>query len=127
MGKLIERFPAHPMNIHPCLRLDRLLKPRSIAIVGVSREGAVPGKMGGSAVLDGLERGDYPGRLHLVHPDAREIGGPAAWPSVSALPETPDLVGASLPAPHIPKLGAESGAGGVGAGVLIAAGFSRRG
>lgn len=115
------------MNIHPRLRLDRLLKPRSIAIVGVSREGAVPGKMGGSAVLDGLERGDYPGGLHLVHPEAREIGGRAAWPSVSALPETPDLVVASLPAPHIPKLVAECGARGVGAVVIMSAGFSELG
>jgi len=107
--------------------LDRLLKPRSIAIVGVSREGAVAGKMGGSAVLDSLLRGGYRGSLHLVHPDAPQIDGRQSWPSVSALPETPDLVVASLPATRIPDLAAECGARGVGAMVIISAGFSELG
>lgn len=107
--------------------LDRLLDPRSIAIVGVSREGAVAGKMGGSAVLDSLLRGGYRGRLHLVHPDAPEIDGRQSWPSVSALPEIPDLVVASLPATRIPDLAAECGARGAGAMVIISAGFSELG
>jgi acyl-CoA synthetase (NDP forming) len=109
------------------VRLDRLLKPRSIAIVGVSREGAVAGKMGGSAVLDSLLRGGYRGQLHLVHPDAPLIDGRQSWRSVSALPETPDLVVASLPATGIPGLAAECGARGVGAMVIISAGFSELG
>ncbi len=115
------------MNISPPRRLDRLLNPGSIAIVGVSRDGAVPGRMGGSAVLDSLVRGDYSGRLHLVHPDAAEIGGRPVWPSIAALPETPDLVVASLPAARIPELVAECGARGVGAAVVMSAGFSELG
>lgn len=107
--------------------LDRLLKPRSIAIVGVSREGAAAGKMGGSAVLDSLVRGGYDGRLHLVHPDAPVIDGRQSWPAISALPETPDLVVAALPAGRIPELAADCGARGVAAMVVLSAGFSEVG
>jgi acyl-CoA synthetase (NDP forming) len=107
--------------------LDRLLNPRSIAIVGVSRDGAAAGKMGGSAVLDSLLRGGYRGGLHLVHPDAPVIDGRPSWPSVAAVPETPELVVAALPARQIPRLAEDCAARGVASMVILSAGFSELG
>ena len=55
--------PAEPrMDIPTPSRLDRLLHPRSVAIVGVSPE---PGHPGGS-VLTNLERCRFEGAIHLV-------------------------------------------------------------
>ena len=52
-------------------RLDRLLRPRSVAIVGVSTE---PGHMGGS-VLANLERCCFEGEIHLVSRSRAEFNG----------------------------------------------------
>ena len=51
--------------------IGRLLRPRSIAIVGAS---ATPGALG-RQVLESLERFQYAGQIHLVNPKRTEIGG----------------------------------------------------
>ena len=50
------------MDAKAISRLDRLLRPRSVAIVGVSPD---PGRIGGT-VLANLERCRYAGAIHLV-------------------------------------------------------------
>ncbi len=52
-------------------RLDRLLRPRSVAIVGASDK---PGALGAS-VLANLERQGFAGDIHLINPKRAEIGG----------------------------------------------------
>jgi len=53
---------AASMDAKTTPRIDRLLRPRSIAIVGVSPEPGHPG----STVLANLERCRFDGAIHLV-------------------------------------------------------------
>lgn len=69
-------------------RLDPLLRPRSIAVLGATRrEGAI-----GSQVLVNLLKGRFPGKLYAVNPGYDDVLGVPCYPSLAALPETVDHV-----------------------------------
>ncbi|MFT5131821.1 MAG: acyl-CoA synthetase (NDP forming) [Gammaproteobacteria bacterium] len=69
-------------------KLDSLLRPRSIAVVGASRRDGVVGNM----ILKNLLRGEYPGNLYAVNPGYNEVEGLACFPSLSELPEAVEHV-----------------------------------
>ncbi|MHA4869929.1 acetate--CoA ligase family protein [Duganella sp. PWIR1] len=73
--------------------LGRLLRPRSIALVGVSAE---PGSAGG-AVLRNLERFGYEGEIHLVSRSQREVNGRLCVASIDALPKQVDVAVLGVP------------------------------
>ncbi len=100
-------------------RLDKLLDPRTVALVGASaREGSV-----GRAVLINLRRGRGTEGVLLVNPARDEIDGVACVPSLDALPEIPDLVVIVAPPDTVPGLVAQAGAKGAGAAVILTAGL----
>ncbi|MGR9092831.1 MAG: acetate--CoA ligase family protein [Gammaproteobacteria bacterium] len=68
-------------------RLDPLLRPRSIAVVGASSR---PDSMG-AWVLRNLEAGGYQGNVYPVNPRYEELGGHRCFAAAGDLPETPDL------------------------------------
>lgn len=69
-------------------RLDPLLRPRSVAVVGASaRTDSV-----GEWALKNLRLGGYEGRLYPVNPNYDELQGHRCFPSLADLPETPELV-----------------------------------
>jgi acyl-CoA synthetase (NDP forming) len=69
-------------------RLDPLLRPKSIAVVGASdREYSL-----GQETLQNLTRGQYPGTIYPVNPRYRELLGLRCYADLVSLPETPDLV-----------------------------------
>ena len=69
-------------------RLDPLLRPRSIAVVGASeREGTV-----GRNSVENLLRGGFEGRLFAVNPGRTSVLGVPCFPSLAALPEPVDHV-----------------------------------
>lgn len=68
--------------------LDALFKPRSVAVVGVSRRSESLGRR----ALRHLQVHGFSGSLWVVHPTAEEVGGVRAFRSIAELPETPDLV-----------------------------------
>ncbi|MFT4192976.1 MAG: acetate--CoA ligase family protein [Comamonas sp.] len=109
--------PAGPAAI------GRLLRPRSIAIVGAS---PTPGALG-AAVLENLERNGFAGDIHLINPKRAEIGGRPCLASVEQLPEGVDV--AVLAIPQAAVLDAVRGlaARGVGAAVIFSAGFAESG
>ena len=61
--------------------VDEFLAQRTLAIVGVSRSG----KKFGNTILKDLTKLGY--RLLPVHPEAAEVDGVRAFPSLAALPE----------------------------------------
>ncbi len=69
-------------------RLDPLLRPTSVAIVGAS---ARAGSLGAWA-LKNLLTGGYTGRIYPVNPNYDELQGQACFASLGELPETPELV-----------------------------------
>jgi acetate---CoA ligase (ADP-forming) len=103
--------------------IDRLLRPRSIAVVGAS---ATPNALGAS-VLANLDRAKFHGAVHLVNPNRAEIGGRPCIPSVDQLPASVDCVVLAIPRAGVldAVLGcAKQGVGGV---IIFSAGFAEAG
>ena len=100
--------------------LEALFAPRSVAVVGASSH---PGKWGGSLLVNLVGEG-FPGRLYPVNAHASQILGLPAYPSVSALPEAPDLVLVAVPGSSLVEVVEECGRKGVRALVVVSAGFA---
>jgi acyl-CoA synthetase (NDP forming) len=64
-------------------RLDPLLRPRSIAVVGATPR---PNAVGSRTVLN-LLQGGFDGSLYAVNPRYEDVCGVRCYPSLSALPE----------------------------------------
>lgn len=98
-------------------RLDRLLAPRSIALVGASSR---PGSLG-AAVLKNLHDGGFSGPLHLVNPRYTTID---RYPCVARLSDiigVPDLAVIASPRESVTALVEEAATIGIGAVVVITA------
>ncbi|WP_340267760.1 acetate--CoA ligase family protein [Sphingobium mellinum] len=105
------------------LPLDRLLRPRSVAIVGASD------KLGslGASVLGNLVKQGFAGDIHLVNPKRADIGGRTCVVSVDDLPEGVDV--AVLAIPRAGVLDAMRGLARrrAGAAIIFSAGFAEDG
>ena len=103
--------------------LEALFKPRSIAVVGASRQ---PGKIG-YEILRNLKEYGYGGKIYPVNPQAKEILGLKVSPSISSIPDTIDMVVVSVPAHMVPDVIDESGRKGAKVAVVISSGFKEIG
>lgn len=105
------------------LPLDRLLRPRSVAIIGASDK---PGALGASVLANLVNQG-FEGDIHLVNPKRADIGGRPCVPSVNDLPEGVDV--AVLAIPRAGVLDAMRGLAQrrAGAAVIFSAGFAEDG
>lgn len=103
--------------------IGRLLRPRSIAIVGAS---ATPGALGAS-VLGNLERNGFAGDIHLINPKRSEIDGRACLASVDQLPDGVDVAVLAIPQPFVLDTVRALAARRVGAAVIFSAGFAEAG
>ena len=111
------------MDIPTPSRLDRLLHPRSVAIVGVSPEPGHPG----STVLANLERCRFEGAIHLVSRSRAEFNGRPCVPSIDALPRGVDVAVLVVPQAVVIDAIAALGRRGVGAAIVFAAGYAEVG
>lgn len=100
--------------------LDRLLSPRSVALVGASRrEGSL-----GNVLLHKLTGAGFRGAIYAVNPNPIEAAGATWAASVADLPEAPDLAVITTPPAAVPDVIAELGARGVPAAVVVTAGVT---
>ena len=104
-------------------RLDRILRPRSVAIVGVSPE---PGHMG-ATVLANLERCHFAGDIHLVSRSRKEFNGRPCTPSIDALPQGVDIAVLVVPQHAAVEAITACGRRGVGGAIVFASGFAEVG
>jgi acetyl coenzyme A synthetase (ADP forming)-like protein len=103
--------------------IERFFTPRSIAVIGASRN---PIKLG-YVLLDNLQRARYRGTLYAVNPHPGRILGLPTYPSVLDLPETPDLAILTVPAAAVREVLEQCCERGVRAVVIITAGFRETG
>ncbi|MDO7836731.1 acetate--CoA ligase family protein [Sphingobium sp. HBC34] len=103
--------------------LDRLLRPRSVVIVGASDK---PGALGAS-VLSNLDRNGFAGDIHLINPKRAEIGGRPCLPSVDALPDGVDVAVLAIPRIAVLDTIRALAARRVGAAIIFSAGFAEGG
>ncbi|GIF52044.1 acyl-CoA synthetase (NDP forming) [Asanoa ferruginea] len=99
--------------------LDRLLRPRSIAVVGASQN---PTALGTNALAT-LMSYDYTGDLYPIHPTHAEVKGLRAYPSVRDAPAGIDLVVVAVAAPRVAGVIEDCGAAGVPFAVVLTSGF----
>jgi acyl-CoA synthetase (NDP forming) len=103
--------------------MNRVFKPRSIAIVGASNE---PGKIGHS-VIKNIVDGGYAGEVYPVNPKSPEVYGRTAYASVLDIPGEVDVAVFAIPAKFVAGVLEEVGAKGAAAAVLIPSGFAETG
>jgi len=99
--------------------LQAFFEPRSIAVIGASRE---EGKLG-HAVLQSLIRSGFPGKIYPINPKADELLGYKAYPSVLDCPGEVDLAVILIPGRFVPGVMKECGEKGVQGVIVISAGF----
>lgn len=99
--------------------LDAFINPRGVAVVGASPS---PGKLG-HAVLQNIIRYGYKGEIYPINPNAGEILGLPAFPSVKNIPGAVDLAVVLVPAKAVPGVIEECGQKGITGAVVISAGF----
>jgi acetate---CoA ligase (ADP-forming) len=101
------------------VRLEPLLAPRSIAVLGATDR---PGSYG-QLILDNLERSDFAGPVWAINPRHRRIGSIECLPSLAELPEPVDAVVVAIPAAAVPEAIPQIADRGCGGAVVISAGF----
>ena len=103
--------------------LKEIFKPKSIAVVGASRE---KGKVG-HTILRNLVENDFPGKVYPINPNAKTILGKKCYPSITEAPDGIDLVVYAIPAKAVVNTFDECGEKGIPAAVIISAGFKETG
>jgi acetyltransferase len=98
--------------------LDQLLAPKSVALIGASREESSVGLITARNLL----RGGFAGPVWLVNPKYRDIEGHPCHPSIADLPDAPQLAVVATPPHTVPGLIGELGSKGTRAAVVITAG-----
>ncbi len=99
--------------------LDHLLAPASVAVIGASQRPASVG----ATVWRNLRGNGFSGRCYAVNPKHREFDGQPVYPSVSALPEVPELAIVCTPPASVAGLIAELAERGTRAAVVLTAGL----
>jgi acyl-CoA synthetase (NDP forming) len=101
--------------------IHKMLNPRSIAVVG-----ATPRMQYGGRMLAAALKAKDRLRVYPVNPRYEEIMGVKCYPSVSDLPEAPDVVGIVVPYNQVLDVLEQCHQKGAGAAIVISAGFSER-
>ena len=92
---MIER--EHWMDVNHDFK--EMFDPKAIAVVGASRSSPVQGWTG---MLGCIRQFGFPGRIYPINPNADEIDGLKAYPSLVSLPEPVDLVVMTVQAHVVP-------------------------
>lgn len=111
------------MTTTPAKSVERLLRPKSVAIIGAS---ATPGALGAN-VLSILERKGFVGDIHLVNPKRPIIGARQAVASIDELPMGVDVAVLAIPRVAVLDAVRSLAARGVGSAIIFAAGFAEGG
>ena len=103
--------------------MNRIMMPKSVAVIGASAE---DGKIGNS-VMKNLINGGYKGEIYPIHPKAADILGHKAYKSVKDVPGVIDVAVFAIPAKFVAGALAECGEKKIPGAVLIPSGFAEAG
>jgi acetate---CoA ligase (ADP-forming) len=105
------------------MSLQSFFNPKSVAIIGASRQ---KGKVG-YEILVNLVAGGYKGKIYPVNNKTDEIEGLKCYPDMPSIGETPDLVIVIVPAQFVPAVMEECAKVKAKSVVVITAGFKEVG
>ncbi|GAA1974824.1 bifunctional GNAT family N-acetyltransferase/acetate--CoA ligase family protein [Nocardioides panacihumi] len=103
--------------------LRPLLYPRSVALIGVRRDGSGLGH----AVLRSVIDGGFTGKVHVVHPDVPSMEGITTVRRLRDIVDHVDLAIVTVPADQVVAAIDDATAAGVPAAVVISSGFGELG
>jgi acyl-CoA synthetase (NDP forming) len=103
--------------------ISRLLKPRSVAVIGASAD---PAKTAGRPVSYLIKHG-FTGDIYPVNPKVARIGELACYPDVSSLPSVPDVGIVLLGAERAHLAVRDLAARGTAAAIVLASGYTETG
>jgi acetyltransferase len=105
------------------LDLDKIFKPKSVAIVGASdEEGSV-----GYALVQNLTEHYFKGEVFLVNIHKKEILGRKAYAKLEDIPGQVDLAIIATPAKTVPGIIEDCGKSGIKGVIIVSAGFKEVG
>ncbi|OIP24674.1 acyl-CoA synthetase [bacterium CG2_30_37_16] len=105
------------------MKKELLFHPKSIAVIGASRESDKLGYL----VLANIKRYGYKGKVFPVNPKADEILGYKCYQTVHHVPENIDMTVILIPAPFVPDIVEQCGIKGIKTVIIITAGFKEIG
>lgn len=103
--------------------LERLIRPKSVAIIGASADA---GKLTGRP-LAFLQKYGYGHQIFPVNPRYPSIAGHRCYPDVRSLPHAPDVAIVLVGSARVPEAVRDLGAIGTGAAIVLAGGFGESG
>ncbi len=103
--------------------LEAIFRPRSIAVIGASRDRATVG----GALFHNLLKHDFQGAVYPVNPKSAVVQSVKAYPTIESLPEAVDLALIVVPGARVNETLEACGRKGVRAAVVISAGFKEIG
>jgi acetyl coenzyme A synthetase (ADP forming)-like protein len=120
-----EPKPPRPRPNHDDIvrQMNRIMKPKSVAVIGASAEN---GKIGNS-VMKNLINGGYQGEIYPIHPKAEEILGKKVYKSVKDIPGDVDIAVFAIPASLVAGALIECGEKKVVGAILIPSGYAETG
>jgi acetate---CoA ligase (ADP-forming) len=118
----LERFDQREQQA-AAAALRRVLRPRSVAVIGASRR---RGTVGGELFHNLLAAG-FAGPVYPVNPNATVVQSVAAYPTITKVPGPVDLAVLAVPAEQVVQVARECAAKGVRALVVLSAGFAESG
>ena len=104
--------------------VEKILSPKSIALVGVSGDTGKASFTGATGILANLNKSEYKGKIYPINPKYPEIFGLKAYENLSSLPEVPDLLVVGIASQNVLPLLKEAAALGVGGCIIISSGFA---
>ena len=103
--------------------LARLLRPGSVAVVGVSDK---PGALGATLITN-LDRAGFAGAIYPINPRRDAIGARRCLASIEDLPHGVDVAVLAIPRPAVIDTVRALATRGVGAAIVFSAGFAEDG
>ncbi|WP_063693274.1 acetate--CoA ligase family protein [Bradyrhizobium stylosanthis] len=103
--------------------IERLIRPRSIAVIGASAD---PGKTSGRPISY-LQKHGFAGKIYPVNPKVAEIGGLKCYADIASLPDVPDVGLVLLGAERAHVAVRELAERGTAAAIVLASGFTEIG
>jgi len=122
-SRRVEKKEEERERLSTLTSLRHVLAPRSVAVIGASRQ---PGSIG-QLIFQSILQNEFSGVVYPVNPKADVVMSVKAYPSVLDVPGDVDLAVIVVPAPIVAKVADECGRKGVRAIIVISDGFKERG
>src|SRR5881628_2578771 len=91
--------PRRPAQGHASSSLDAIFRPRSIAVVGASRDRTSIGR----EILHNLIEYEFNGTVFPVNPRATTVHSLKCYPDIGSIPDAVDLAVIVVPSARVPE------------------------